>query len=115
MPYIYKIQRAFTDAGNKLYELDKDITESEYERLGVNQAFVKKIFSGTQEELDAILAKEDKKDNSETEINLDQQSEQLIADKEILIKEYTDLFGEEPDKRWSFDTLKQKLEDKLKE
>ena len=118
--FIYTVKRAFRDDGNKLYEQGKEISKEIYDTLGDNQAFIKKIFSGTQAELDAILEKEaqektqNKSEGNPIELNSEGQ-EQLIAEKETLVKEYTDLFGEEPDKRWSIDTLKQKIEEKLSE
>lgn len=112
--FIYTVIRAFRDQGNKEFLVGQEITEGVYNSLGENQVFIKKVFSGTQIELDEYLAKQNsEKEDLEYELEADQ--EQLVIDKEALAKEYTSLFGEEPDKRWSLETLKEKIEAKLAE
>ena len=69
--FIYVITRAFYH-GKTLCSKDQQIDEKLYNDLGENQAFVKKIFSGTQAELDALLHKaiqfeDDKKAKAEPE------------------------------------------------
>jgi hypothetical protein len=112
--FIYTVIRAFRDQVNKEFFAGQEITESVYNALGENQVFIKKVFSGTQIELDEYLAKQNA-EKEDLELKLEADQKQLIVDKEALAIEYASLFGEEPDKRWSLETLKEKIEAKLAE
>lgn len=63
--YIYSVNRAFQHDGETYKKLE-EISEAQYESLGVNQVFVTKSWEGTHEELEAFLAAKSKKSTKAT-------------------------------------------------